>query len=101
DLRPHLPIAAQAEILRALSYEPAERHPRTRDFTDALARALTEVRTAREIPANIITRDYKTTKLEEVIEEKRPEEKKPGNTWVKFAAGAALCVLALGGIFFG
>jgi serine/threonine protein kinase len=41
DLRPSLPAAAQATILRALSFEPNNRYARARDFGDELARALT------------------------------------------------------------
>lgn len=41
DLNPELPGAAQAEIIKALSYYPHERHRRARDFGDGLARALT------------------------------------------------------------
>jgi serine/threonine protein kinase len=41
DLRPGLPEAAQASILKALAFEPQERYPRARDFADALANALT------------------------------------------------------------
>lgn len=40
-LRPGLPLAAQAAILKALSYEVASRYQRARDFGDALAEALT------------------------------------------------------------
>ena len=41
DLRPSLPVAAQATILRALSFEPNNRYASARDFGDELARALT------------------------------------------------------------
>jgi RNA polymerase sigma factor (TIGR02999 family) len=41
DLRSDLPEAAQAAILKALSFDPKDRHPRARDFSEALARALT------------------------------------------------------------
>lgn len=41
DLRPSLPAAAQATILRALSFEPNNRYARARDFGDELSRALT------------------------------------------------------------
>lgn len=40
-LRPELPERAESEILRALSFDAADRHARARDFADALARALT------------------------------------------------------------
>jgi len=40
DLRPGLPTAAQAAILRALSFEPNNRFARARDFGDEVARAL-------------------------------------------------------------
>jgi serine/threonine protein kinase len=40
DLNPDLSAAAQEAILKALSYYPAERHKRARDFGDELARAL-------------------------------------------------------------
>jgi serine/threonine protein kinase len=41
DLRPDLPEAAQAIILKALSFAPQNRFANAKDFTDALARALT------------------------------------------------------------
>lgn len=40
DLNPELSEAAQESILKALSYFPAERHLRARDFGDELAQAL-------------------------------------------------------------
>ncbi len=40
DLRPGLPAAAQASILRALSFAPDSRYARARDFGDELSRAL-------------------------------------------------------------
>jgi serine/threonine protein kinase len=43
DLRPGLPEAAQGEILRALSFNPSERHRRAQDFGDELCRALSVV----------------------------------------------------------
>jgi predicted Ser/Thr protein kinase len=39
-LRPDLPPAAQAAILRALSFDPKTRQPRARDFGEELAHAL-------------------------------------------------------------
>lgn len=42
DLNPELPEAAQASILKALSYFPADRHEKARDFGEELARALAE-----------------------------------------------------------
>ena len=42
DLRSSLPIRAQETILRALSYDPAERYQRAEQFGNELARALTE-----------------------------------------------------------
>jgi len=41
DLRPSLPQAAQAVILKSLSFAPEDRYARANDFTEALARALT------------------------------------------------------------
>lgn len=40
DLRQELPDAAQAVILKALSYHPSQRYQRASDFGDALAQAL-------------------------------------------------------------
>ncbi|HYJ88904.1 MAG TPA: serine/threonine-protein kinase [Pyrinomonadaceae bacterium] len=42
DLRPSLPVEAQAIILKALSFNPTDRQSTPRDFGDNLARALTE-----------------------------------------------------------
>lgn len=41
DLRPGLPVAAQAVILKALSFAQKERYVRAKDFGEALAQALT------------------------------------------------------------
>ena len=41
DLRPSLSPAAQSVILKALSFNPQDRHQRARDFGDELATALT------------------------------------------------------------
>lgn len=41
DLRPGLPAAAQGPILKALSFTPQDRYASAKDFTEALARALT------------------------------------------------------------
>src|SRR5262249_8747542 len=40
-LRPDLPAAAQSVILKALSFNEADRHQRARDFGEELAQALT------------------------------------------------------------
>jgi serine/threonine protein kinase len=42
ELRPELPAPAQDAILRALSFDPAERQPRTRDFGNELYRSLSD-----------------------------------------------------------
>jgi serine/threonine protein kinase len=42
DLRPSLPLNAQEVILRALSYNPADRFNSPRDFSDQLASALSQ-----------------------------------------------------------
>ena len=42
DLRPSLPIGAQEIILKALSYEPSDRHKRAERFGNDLAQALSE-----------------------------------------------------------
>lgn len=42
DLNPELPEAAQESILKALSYFPAERHEKARDFGEELALALSK-----------------------------------------------------------
>jgi class 3 adenylate cyclase len=42
ELRPELNDAAQAQILRALSYRPEQRQSRVREFTDQFAEALGE-----------------------------------------------------------
>ena len=42
DLRPSIPQEAQQVILKALSFNPADRHGEPRDFGDNLARALME-----------------------------------------------------------
>ena len=41
DLRPSLPAAAQAVILKALAYDRRDRYAQAKDFSEALAQALT------------------------------------------------------------
>src|SRR5205085_890467 len=41
EFRPDLPEAAQVAILKALSFDPKDRHSEARDFGDELALALT------------------------------------------------------------
>ena len=42
QLRPNVPAAAEAAILKALSYEPTKRYQSPREFGDELAKALTD-----------------------------------------------------------
>jgi serine/threonine-protein kinase len=48
DLRPSLPRAAQAVILKSLSFAPEDRYASAKDFTEDLARALTNAPNAQE-----------------------------------------------------
>lgn len=49
-LRPDLPKAAEAVILKALAFNPKDRHQRARDFTEALAQALTNLPNGHQKP---------------------------------------------------
>jgi hypothetical protein len=73
DLRPSLSAAAQATILRALSFEPNNRYARARDFGDDLARALTSGLTSESIPRQ--TAEPQATQLSEEL---TPLVQKPG-----------------------
>ncbi|HBB96089.1 MAG TPA: hypothetical protein DC054_11925 [Blastocatellia bacterium] len=53
DLRPAVPADANEIILRALSFEPAQRFQTAREFGDALARALTDELTLDQRSAQI------------------------------------------------
>ena len=67
DLNPDIPAAAQAAILKALEYYPAERYQRARDFGDELHRSLTsDEELARPIRPAHINPEGKT--LEKVSE---------------------------------
>jgi serine/threonine protein kinase len=44
DLRPSLPAAAQAVILKALAFKPKDRYARAKDFGEALAKTLADER---------------------------------------------------------
>ena len=48
DLRPSLPRAAQAVILKSLSFAPEDRYASAKDFTEDLARALTNAPNTQE-----------------------------------------------------
>src|SRR5262249_3732601 len=48
DLRPSLPLAAQAVILKSLSFAPEDRYASAKDFTEDLARALTDAPNTQE-----------------------------------------------------
>jgi hypothetical protein len=58
-LRPDLPAAAQEVILRALSFDPKDRHASARDFGEELARSLTIDKTglppATQVPVDEFT----------------------------------------------
>ncbi|HXG67338.1 MAG TPA: protein kinase [Blastocatellia bacterium] len=114
ELRPDLPEAAQAEILKALSFNAADRHQRARDFTEALARALTGQAGAAEgvtvAAANKLTTEQVsaqgTNKLtagstQRVSPESAPAPKREKRLSAPLIAGIAilLVVVALGAIF--
>jgi hypothetical protein len=75
-LRPDLPEAAQAAILRALAFDPQARHAEARDFGEELAEALTGNRphASSSAPTEIITPgiDEPTATLSTVVRV-RPE----------------------------
>lgn len=48
DLRPSLPRAAQAVILKSLTFAPEDRYASAKDFTEDLARALTNAPNTQE-----------------------------------------------------
>jgi serine/threonine protein kinase len=48
DLRASLPEATEAAILKALSFDPAERHQRSKDFGEELAQTLLDRQTAKQ-----------------------------------------------------
>jgi len=53
DLRPSLPAAAQAVILKALAYDRRDRYAQAKDFSEALAQALTAEVGHLELPETI------------------------------------------------
>jgi serine/threonine-protein kinase len=74
DLRPSLPAAAQATILRALSFEPNNRYARARDFGDDLARALT----SGPLTSESIPRQTAEPQATQLSDELTPLAQKPG-----------------------
>lgn len=68
DLRPSLPSAAESAILKALSFDPAERYQRARDFGDRLAAALLdddeETRAAVQMQETVTMQEAETLSLE-------------------------------------
>ena len=61
DLRPGLPAAAQSAILKALSFDPVDRHRRAQEFGDELWRALSpQVENAYKTPT---VRDTASTSI--------------------------------------
>lgn len=76
DLHSDLPLAAQASILKALEYYPAERHKRARDFGDELASALTSAEElVRPIPPAKV--DLKGETLDDTSDRQRNEAEEP------------------------
>lgn len=50
DLRPGIPLEAQDAILKAISFDPVDRHARARNFGEDLASALIECRSISDAP---------------------------------------------------
>jgi serine/threonine-protein kinase len=73
-LRPDLPEAAQAALLRALAFDPQTRHAEARDFGEELAEALTgeRLRASSSAPTEIITPgiDERTATLSTIVRAK-------------------------------
>lgn len=53
DLRPELPAAAQAAILKALSFSEQDRFAQAKDFAESLAQALTAERKSAPLPPRL------------------------------------------------
>jgi serine/threonine protein kinase len=102
DLRPGLPEAAQASILKALAFEPQERHARARDFTDALATALTAEAGGPKTAANFAvtklntTQGASTSSMAAVASTQQMAARKKMKLYM---AVAALIVLSVGAYF--
>jgi serine/threonine protein kinase len=106
ELRPNLPEAAQAAILRALSFNAADRYTSARDFGEELARALTgEPPPFQEfVPAvrqNIATAsaEAKPTRPETSTRAVKATEAGQKPSKVRLAlAGAAILLIAIGAL---
>lgn len=70
DLRPDLPAAAAAAILRALSFDPQDRYQNAHDFGAAVAQALTSQSPSllHSAPTKIVTPETETASITEPLE---------------------------------
>lgn len=74
DLRPSLPDPAQEVILKALSFDPGDRHSRAQEFGDELAQSLTLKATAKRTnnlpaePTSLIGRATEVTAVENLLQ---------------------------------
>jgi serine/threonine protein kinase len=89
DLRPGIPLEAQAAILKAISFDPGDRHPRARNFGEDLALALIEYRSIPDAPTQIAPSSQPTLRPPVEVTSTLPRRKK---AWL-FVAIVALAVM--------
>ncbi len=94
DLRPALPRAAQAVILKSLSFTPENRYARAKDFTEALAHALTSAPLSQ---AQIIERPAEVRRTAPTIS---PSHAPLGRARILTVALAFFAIAALGALAF-
>jgi serine/threonine protein kinase len=94
DLRPDLSEAAERAILKALAFEPGDRHSHATDFSDELAAALLHERSSPEPPAQTVL--GATPKVLPAKDDSPSAEKRAGA--MAFVVGVILAAGVLGAV---
>lgn len=94
DLRPGIPLEAQEAILKALSFDPGDRHARARDFGEDLALALIECKTIPGAPTQNAPSSQPTLRLPVEVTSTLPRKQK-GRIYVAIVSLVVILALAV------